>query len=102
MGIKHYNAYTPSRRNMTSLTYEEVTKKTPEKSLLAKKAGIEGTASFTNNELTKSISEYENKIKDMEKDFAKREQALYSKYAALEAMMNKLNAQQSSLLSMFG
>ena len=38
MGIKHYNAYTPSRRNMTSLTYEEITKKTPEKSLLAKKA----------------------------------------------------------------
>ena len=31
MGIKHYNAYTPSRRNMTSLTYEEVTKKSTEK-----------------------------------------------------------------------
>lgn len=71
-------------------------------SLLAKKAGIEGTSTFTNNELTKSISEYENKIKDMEKDFAKREQALYSKYATLETMMNKLNAQMSSLQSMFG
>lgn len=71
-------------------------------SFLAKKVGIEGTGSFTNNELTKSISEYENKIKDMEKEFAMREQALYSKYATLETMMNKLNAQQSSLQSMFG
>ena len=46
MGIKHYNAYTPSRRNMTSLTYEVVTKKTPEKSLLAKKAKIAGRNSY--------------------------------------------------------
>ena len=37
MGIKHFKAYTPSRRNMTGSTFEEVTKKTPEKSLLAKK-----------------------------------------------------------------
>ena len=37
MGIKHYRPYTPSRRNMTSSTYEEITKKTPEKSLLATK-----------------------------------------------------------------
>ena len=35
MAIKRYNAYTPSRRNMTSLDYSaEITKKTPEKSLL--------------------------------------------------------------------
>ena len=46
MGIKHYNAYTPSRRNMTSLTYEEITKKTPEKSLLAKKAKNAGRNSY--------------------------------------------------------
>jgi len=46
MGIKHYNAYTPSRRNMTSLTYEEVTKKTPEKSLLAKKSKNAGRNSY--------------------------------------------------------
>ena len=46
MGIKHYNAYTPSRRNMTSLTNEEITKKTPEKSLLAKKAKNAGRNSY--------------------------------------------------------
>ena len=35
MGIKVYNAYTPSRRHMTGSDFAEVTKKTPEKSLLA-------------------------------------------------------------------
>ena len=40
MGIKTYRPYTPSRRNMTMSTFEEITKKTPEKSLLAKKKKI--------------------------------------------------------------
>ncbi|GMQ58024.1 50S ribosomal protein L2 [Vallitalea sediminicola] len=34
MGIKKYNPYTPSRRHMTGSTFEEITKKTPEKSLV--------------------------------------------------------------------
>ena len=34
MGMKHFNAYTPSRRNMTVSDFSEITKKTPEKSLL--------------------------------------------------------------------
>ena len=33
MGIKTYNAYTPSRRHMTGSDFSEITKKTPEKSL---------------------------------------------------------------------
>lgn len=33
MGIKTYNPYTPSRRNMTGSDFNEITKKTPEKSL---------------------------------------------------------------------
>ena len=35
MGIKKYSPTTPSRRNMAVSTFEEITKKTPEKSLLA-------------------------------------------------------------------
>jgi len=34
MGIKTYNPYTPSRRNMTGSDFAEITKTTPEKSLL--------------------------------------------------------------------
>ena len=33
MGIKTYNPYTPSRRNMTGSDFSEITKNTPEKSL---------------------------------------------------------------------
>jgi len=46
MGIKHYKPYTPSRRNMTMLTFDEITKKTPEKSLLAKKKKNAGRNSY--------------------------------------------------------
>jgi len=46
MGIKHFRPYTPSRRNMTSSTFEEITKKTPEKSLLAKKKKNSGRNSY--------------------------------------------------------
>ncbi len=46
MGMKHFKAYTPSRRNMTVSTYEEVTKKTPEKSLLAVKKKNAGRNSY--------------------------------------------------------
>ena len=34
MGIKKYRPYTPSRRHMTSSTFEEITSTTPEKSLI--------------------------------------------------------------------
>ena len=35
MGIKSYNPYTPSRRNMTGSDFSEITKSSPEKSLLS-------------------------------------------------------------------
>ena len=35
MGIRSYNPYTPSRRNMTGYDFAEITTSTPEKSLLA-------------------------------------------------------------------
>ncbi len=71
-------------------------------SALIKKAGIEGSASISNNELTKSIEKYDRKMVDMEKDFSRREQQLYSKWATIESMMNKLNSQQSYLISQLG
>ncbi|MGN1278438.1 MAG: 50S ribosomal protein L2 [Candidatus Onthovivens sp.] len=41
MSIKNYKPYTPSRRAMTALSFEEITKSTPEKSLVVtlKKSG---------------------------------------------------------------
>ena len=37
MGIKVYNAYTPSRRNRTGLDFDVITTDKPEKSLLVSK-----------------------------------------------------------------
>jgi large subunit ribosomal protein L2 len=42
MGIKTYNPYTPSRRNMSGSDFAEVTKKTPEKSLIVTKKKTSG------------------------------------------------------------
>ena len=50
MGIKTYNPYTPSRRNMTGSDFAEVTKTTPEKSLttsLKKNAGRNNQGKIT-------------------------------------------------------
>ena len=46
MGIKHYRPMTPSMRNMSVSTFEEITKKTPEKKLLAKKNKRAGRNSY--------------------------------------------------------
>ena len=50
MGIKKYNPYTPSRRNMTGSDFSEITKSTPEKSLcvsLKKNAGRNNQGKIT-------------------------------------------------------
>ncbi|HCJ08981.1 MAG TPA: 50S ribosomal protein L2, partial [Lachnospiraceae bacterium] len=50
MGIKTYNPYTPSRRNMTGLDFDVITKTTPEKSLttsLKKTAGRNNQGKIT-------------------------------------------------------
>ena len=50
MGIKTYNPYTPSRRNMTGSDFSEITKSTPEKSLtvsLKKTAGRNNQGKIT-------------------------------------------------------
>ena len=50
MGIKTYNPYTPSRRNMTGSDFAEITKSTPEKSLtvsLKKNAGRNNQGKIT-------------------------------------------------------
>ena len=50
MGIKTYNPYTPSRRNMTGSDFAEITKSKPEKSLvvsLKKNAGRNNQGKIT-------------------------------------------------------
>ena len=46
MGMKHFRPTTPSLRNMTVSTFDEITKKTPEKSLLTVKKEKAGRNSY--------------------------------------------------------
>ena len=46
MGMKHFRPITPSLRNMTVSTFDEITKKTPEKSLLTTKKKNAGRNSY--------------------------------------------------------
>ncbi|WP_291647795.1 flagellar filament capping protein FliD [Clostridium sp.] len=92
-------AQTGLMQRVKDILYKEsVTVSSP----LMNKAGLEGSSTAYTNELTKSIEKYEQKMKDMEKDFSRREQALYSKYATLETIMNKYNSQQSYLMQQLG
>ena len=58
MAVKRFKAYTPSRRNMTVSAFDEITKKTPEKSLLAKKKEKAGVFNYTmsNHEGVRSLN----------------------------------------------
>lgn len=86
------------QRLKTVLYDETVTVTAP----IIKKAGVEGSVTVVNNELTKMLQKKDRKIEDMEKDFTRREQQLYTKYSKLETAMNKLNAQQASLSQQLG
>lgn len=86
-------------QRIKTILYDETMTST---SRLLKKVGFEGTSVSYNNELTKSIAKYEQKMEDMESIFSRREQQLYTKYASLETMMNNLNSQQSYLMSQLG
>lgn len=87
MGIKTYNPYTPSRRNMTGLDFSEITKTTPEKSLLAKKSKNSGR----NNQGKITVRHHGggNRQKYRIIDFKRRKDDIPAKVAAIEYDPNR-------------
>ncbi|MBR1816198.1 MAG: 50S ribosomal protein L2 [Lachnospiraceae bacterium] len=87
MGIKTYNPYTPSRRNMTGLDFEEITKSTPEKSLLAKKKKTAGR----NNQGKITVRHHGggNRQKYRIVDFKRNKDDVPAKVAAIEYDPNR-------------
>ena len=87
MGIKTYNPYTPSRRNMTGLDFVEITKSTPEKSLLAKKDKTAGR----NNQGKITVRHHGggNRKKYRIIDFKRRKDDIPAKVAAIEYDPNR-------------
>ncbi|WP_434798847.1 flagellar filament capping protein FliD [Terrisporobacter vanillatitrophus] len=64
-------------------------------SIFAKKAGLEKTASFTNNYYSEQLKNQADIIKRLQNKFSDKETALYKKFANLESSMNKLNNQMN-------
>ena len=87
MGIKTFNPYTPSRRNMTGLDFVEITKSTPEKSLLAKKDKTAGR----NNQGKITVRHHGggNRQKYRMIDFKRRKDDIPAKVAAIEYDPNR-------------
>ena len=87
MGIKTYNPYTPSRRNMTGSDFSEITKKTPEKSLLASKKKTAGR----NNQGKITVRHHGggNRQKYRMIDFKRRKDDIPAKVAAIEYDPNR-------------
>ena len=85
MGIKTYNPYTPSRRNMTGLDFVEITKSIPEKSLLAKKDKTAGR----NNQGKITVRHHGGGNRQKYSDFKRRKDDIPAKVAAIEYDPNR-------------
>ena len=70
-------------------------------STFLKRVGYEGTATFTDNDITKDLLKRERQISLMESNLKDRETKLYQKFATLEKVMNNYNAQSSWLTQQF-
>lgn len=70
-------------------------------SIFASKAGM-GAGSENNNTFSKEIKKQESNIKNLIQKMQAREKQLYSKFASLEASLNKYNSQMSYFMQTGG
>ncbi len=87
MAIKQYNPITPSLREMTTSDYSELSKKAPEKSLLAKKKKTGGRNSY--GRITVRHIGGGNKIKYRVIDFKRDKDNIPAKVASIEYDPNR-------------
>ena len=87
MGMKHFNPTTPSLRNMTVSTFDEITKYTPEKSLLTKKKKNSGRNSY--GIITVSHQGGGNRQKYRIVDFKRRKDNMYATVIGIEYDPNR-------------
>ncbi len=87
MGIKTYNPYTPSRRNMSGSDFSEITKNTPEKSLVVTKKKHSGR----NNQgkITVRHRGGGNRVKYRIIDFKRNKDGVPAKVAGIEYDPNR-------------
>ena len=71
-------------------------------SLLLKKVGYTGSATFYNNDLLKAIDTQTKLIADLQAKFTDQQNTLYQRYSQLETAMNNYNSQAAYISSQFG
>ncbi|MCC3869515.1 flagellar filament capping protein FliD [Terrisporobacter mayombei] len=69
-------------------------------SIFAKKAGLEKTASATNNFYSEQLKKYAESIKELQRKMNDKENDLYKKFGLLESNMNKFNSQMNYFAQM--
>lgn len=69
-------------------------------SVFAKKAGIDKTASAAKNFYSEQLKRQADTLKTLQRKMGDKENALYKKFGALEASMNKLNSQMNYFAQM--
>ncbi|MBH1942467.1 flagellar filament capping protein FliD [Mobilitalea sibirica] len=57
---------------------------------------------YNDKEMSKTITNYESDLREMERKLQKMEDRYYKQFAAMETAMAKMNSQSSSLMSMLG
>ncbi len=87
MGMKHFRPTTPSLRNMTVSTFDEITKKTPEKSLLTTKKKNAGRNSY--GRITVRHQGGGNRQKYRLVDFKRRKDNMYATVIGIEYDPNR-------------
>ena len=87
MAIKKYNPTSPARRNMTVSTFEEITKKSPEKSLLETKKEKAGRNSY--GRITVRHRGGGNKIKYRIIDFKRKKDGMNATVIGIEYDPNR-------------
>lgn len=72
------------------------------KGYLREKAGMEGTASVSNNQLSDEIKDMTERIAQERERLYNKEMQYFEMFSAMEAAMNQQNSQMSALLSFTG
>ena len=72
------------------------------KGILLEKAGIQGDLTEFGSSLSLSISDYDQRIADMQAALYKKEESYYLQFSRLETYINQMNSQMNWLMSQLG
>lgn len=93
--------FTDSENGIAAKINQDIDDAIGNKGYLTQKAGIEGTISDKNNDLTKEIEEISKRLSEERQRLYDKENYYFSLFAKMEQAMNQQNSQMGILLSSF-